>query len=223
MSFWNFSTNKSKHADILIDPYQSDASFYKKISDIRTNIQFQCIDRPLNRLAISSIGMGKDSSVLSANLAITWSMIGKKVLLVDAVSRGDNILKTTFELKDQGLSDVFEKGLKLYDLVQSSGIENFDIITSGSDLKNLNNMDRFRDIISTIDTISNNYDLVILSLPSLLEMTDSHMLLSDMDGIILDIVKGLTKKDDMQQILKLLKVSRANLLGYVMDDRISDK
>ena len=49
---------------------------------IRTNIQFSMVDKNLKTLVITSAGPGAGKSTISANLAVTFAMQGKKVLIV---------------------------------------------------------------------------------------------------------------------------------------------
>ncbi|WP_313468616.1 CpsD/CapB family tyrosine-protein kinase, partial [Carnobacterium sp.] len=61
---------------------------------IRTNIQFSMVDRDLKTLLVTSAGAGAGKSTVSANLAVTFAMQGKRVLLVDADMRKPTVHKT---------------------------------------------------------------------------------------------------------------------------------
>ena len=51
---------------------------------LRTNIQFMNVNKKLNSLLVTSSLPGEGKSWVSANLAISFAQLGKKVLLIDA-------------------------------------------------------------------------------------------------------------------------------------------
>ncbi len=64
-----------------------------------------------------------------------------------------------------------------------------------------------------------NFDLVIFDTPPVLAVSDSQVLASDVDGVMLVIRSGQTEFSAAERAKELLEQSRANLLGVVLNDR----
>ena len=62
------------------------------------------------------------------------------------------------------------------------------------------------------------YDIIVLDVPPLLEVTDTQALSGKLDGVILVVRAGVTQKAAVSRAVEMLKISKARLLGYVMND-----
>lgn len=63
----------------------------EQFKTIRTNIQFSIFDKEMKSIAVTSDMVGAGKSTVAANLAVTFSMQGKKVVLVDSDLRKPTI------------------------------------------------------------------------------------------------------------------------------------
>ncbi|WP_313469910.1 AAA family ATPase, partial [Carnobacterium sp.] len=63
----------------------------EQFKTIRTNIQFSIFDKEMKSIAVTSDMVGAGKSTVAANLAVTFSMQGKKVILVDSDLRKPTI------------------------------------------------------------------------------------------------------------------------------------
>lgn len=66
------------------------------------------------------------------------------------------------------------------------------------------------------------YDMVIVDVPPMLEVTDTQVISHDLDAVVLVVKQGQTQKLGAKRAVELLKMAHANLLGYVMNDVVSD-
>ena len=192
---------------------------------IRTNINFMAIDKPIKTLAMTSANVSEGKSTVTDNVAVVWAQTGQRVLLIDADLRRPT-LHTTFNKSNQeGLTTILTSGTNSIDLrqiVQPSGIENLDILTSGPVPPNpaeLLNSQRMKTLIESVKSV---YDMVIVDVPPMLEVTDTQVLSHYLDAIVLVVKQGQTQKLAVKRAVELLNLAHANLLGYVMNDVNTD-
>ncbi|GAA3605411.1 CpsD/CapB family tyrosine-protein kinase [Secundilactobacillus similis] len=185
---------------------------------VRTNIDFSSIDKTLKTILFTSSDVSEGKSTVSANTAVTWAQQGKKVLFVDADMRRPT-LHTTFGVTNtQGLSTILANNEDYHGIAVDSVVDNLTVITSGpvppnpAELLNSNRMKNF------LQTVQNEYDMVILDVPPLLSVTDTQILSAGVDGVVLVVRQGVAQRTSVQRAVELLEMVHANLLGYVLND-----
>lgn len=216
-----YSTDTMDNGAMLITVADPKNPVAEQFRTIRTNIHFMSVDKPLRRVAFTSSNVSEGKSTVTANVAITWAQEGKRVLLIDADLRRST-LHTTFGVPNHhGLTTVLTSAVSEIDLSQvimDSGVENLDVLPAGpvppnpSELLNSQRMTAFLDAVEPI------YDIIVLDVPPLLEVTDTQALSGKLDGVILVVRAGVTQKAAISRAVEMLKISKARLLGYVMND-----
>jgi capsular exopolysaccharide synthesis family protein len=177
-------------------------------------------DRP-RVLVITSAGPGEGKTSAASNLAHAMAQINAKVLLVDADLRKPRIHKI-FDLDNQaGLADLLKPSI--FDenaaaaLVQKTGIQNLDVLTSGSahavaDLFFSSAMPNF------ITWCRNCYEMVIIDTPPKLSVPDARMLGPIADAFVLVVRAGQTSRNDALAAHQRLTEDRTRVLGVVLND-----
>ncbi len=96
----------------------------------RTNIMFSLAANEKKVFAVTSYSKGEGKSTASSNLAISFSKMGKKVLLIDADMRRPNI-HNIFKLNNSaGLSNVVSKMISFEEAVKCDVITDLDVLVS---------------------------------------------------------------------------------------------
>jgi len=75
----------------------------------RTNLMFSLTTQDNNCVAITSWSKGEGKSTATVNLAISFSKMGKRILLIDTDLRRPNLHNLLKLKNDTGLSDVIGK------------------------------------------------------------------------------------------------------------------
>ncbi len=183
------------------------------------------IDHPIKTLALTSVNASEGKSTVTDNLAIVWAQTGQKVLLVDADLRRST-LHRSFNLDNrEGLTTILTSRAHTIDLntiIQPSGIDNLSLLPSGPTPPNpaeLLSSQRMKDFLKAA---RERYDMVIVDVPPMLGVTDTQVISHDLDAVVLVVKQGQTQKLGAKRAVELLKMAHANLLGYVMNDVVSD-
>lgn len=206
----------------LADPKSGPAEQFRTI---RTNIHFMSVDRSLKTLAFTSSGISEGKSTVTANVAIALAQEGKRVLLIDADLRRST-LHATFNLSNRhGLTTILASDsneIDLADVVKESGVENLSVLPAGPVPPNPSELLSSQRMQSLINGVREAYDIVVLDVPPMLQVTDTQVLSTHLDGVVLVVRQGVTQKAAIRRAVEMLKISKANILGYVMNDVYDD-
>lgn len=193
---------------------------------IRTNIQFaSSADHEIKTIVITSSGPGEGKSTTSANLAVVFANAGQQVLLVDSDLRKPTVSRTFGLSNASGLSNLLSTHQSLTEVVQTIGVSNLSILTSGPKPPNPSELlasVRMEEIIREARAL---YDIIIFDMPPVVAVTDAQILSSKADGTLLVVREEVTNKDLALKAKELLKISNANILGVIYNgsNRSGDK
>ena len=177
---------------------------------LRTNIHFATVDAPARTLMVTSASPGEGKSTTAANLAFAMAMDGKKVLLVDTDLRRPCQHKLLDLPPVPGLTDVL---LGHTPLAPHEIMPGLSVLTSGSTPPNPGELLNSRKFRNLVDDLMAMADVVIFDSPPVLAAADAVILASQMDGTILVVETGATKKGAARRTMQLLKQARATMLG----------
>ena len=211
----NKSNNKKE------DNYQR--FFYQEaFRNLYTSLRFLDTSEKLKIILLTSSIPSEGKSLINLFLAKTLSEMGKKILLIDADLRRPQI-HLRLEMDNViGLSNLLvNPNMKIEKVIQNvPNYKNWDIISSGNkvpDPTRLLGSERFKNILSTIKD-NKEYDLVIIDSTPILGLSDSALVSTICDGIILlASVEKVDKRATFESLNRIL-VSGSNLLGLLTND-----
>jgi capsular exopolysaccharide synthesis family protein len=196
-----------------VSPFSPLVESYRSL---RTNLRFVA-EQPLRSLAITSAVPAEGKSTLVANLAMALAMDGKRVVIVDADLRRPRQHKI-FSLTDTpGLVDLLIGTHELSEVAQPSGVDNISLICAGSAPPNPTELLGSAKMTSVLADLEQRYDIVLLDTSPMLAVADAMLLASLAKGTLVVILRGETKKVNVQKTLQLLNRARATTLGTVFN------
>lgn len=210
------SNNKMRHLIAKLNPK---SPISEQFRTVRTNLQFSSIDEPLQAILITSPGPGAGKSMTSANLAVVYAQQNKRVLLIDADLRKPTVHYTFRFANLRGLSNVLVGESTLEGAVETTDVENLEVLTSGPIPPNPSELLGSRRMEEILKNAKQLYDIVIFDTPPMLAVTDAKILSNIVDGTMAVIRSGVTNMDDAERTIDTLKESKAKFLGAVLNDR----
>ncbi|WP_407883712.1 CpsD/CapB family tyrosine-protein kinase [Furfurilactobacillus curtus] len=195
----------------------------EQLQTLRTNITFSMMNQAANSIMFTSPESGDGRSIIAANMAIAWASQGQRVLLIDADFRHPSMHKIFQKQDYRGLRDaLLTRQVNYQRDIQDSDIENLSIMTSGTGIKNDVSLIKTERIPHLLMQFKQVYDLVVIDVPSLMDVSDTQVLASQVDGVVLVIRQGHTTKMSVDRSIELLQMADANLLGYAMNSAGSE-
>lgn len=198
----------------LTDPRSSVAEAYRTL---RTNIEFSSIDAPLRTLLVTSSAPDEGKSVTLANLAVAMADGDQRVIAVDADLRRPS-LHLLFSLENErGFSTMFrdEAAFEQPPLQEVAGTT-LQVLTSGplppipSQILNSKKMD------AVLAQLTGLADVVLFDAPPLIAVSDASLLASKVDGVLLVVKAGTTKREHVLAAKDRLEKVNARLVGSVL-------
>lgn len=184
---------------------------------IRTNIGFANPDCPAKTILVTSSVPREGKSTIASNLGIIMAHLDKKVLLVDADLRKSVLAKVFGVEKDKGITDILVKKVDWSSVINSTKIENLDLLASGKIPPNPSELLGSQRMDALIKELQKNFDYIIFDAPPVVSVTDAVILSSKLDGVLLVVEANRTNKLALSHAKENLMRVNAKILGVILN------
>jgi succinoglycan biosynthesis transport protein ExoP len=195
-------------------PRSATAEAYRAL---RTSIRFSGIDAPLRTILVTSPGTTEGKSITTANLGVAMAQSGLNVVIVDADLRRPRQHRM-FDLKREGgLTQSLLEGRVDGHLRSTAYVEGLKVIPSGELPPNpaeLLGSQRMHDFLADL---AQQADIVLIDSPPVLPVTDPTVLAQAVDGVLLVVQAGSTRRAAAQRAVEALRQTGANVIGVVIN------
>ncbi len=183
----------------------------------RTNLMYTAKGSGVRVFGVTSAAPHDGKSLTCANLAISFSMAGKKVLLIDC-DMHRSTQNVSFGITAQsGLSE-YLTGLCETPEICETEYENVHLLCAGRrppDPSELLQGDRFASLIMKAKT---EYDCVFLDLPPLNIISDATVIAPYLDGYVFVVRAKQSDRYDVQNAIDAIEHVEGKVLGFILND-----
>ena len=183
---------------------------------LRTNIQYSSFDNKYQTLVVTSANPGEGKTTVAGNLALALAQGESKVLLVDCDMRRPSIHKTFKISNTYGISDLLVGNKKL-ESVANKYNDNLSIVPAGKIPPNPAEMIASKAMTAFLEEMKNYFDYIVLDTPPLQAVTDAQVLSTKVDGSLIVVRAGVTKKDAVHNAVSIIKKVKGNIIGTVLN------
>ena len=183
---------------------------------LRTNIQYSSFDNKYQTLVVTSANPGEGKTTVAGNLALALAQGESKVLLVDCDMRRPSIHKTFKISNTYGISDLLVGNKKL-ESVANKYNDNLSIVPVGKIPPNPAEMLASKAMTAFLEEMKNYFDYIVLDTPPLQAVTDAQVLSTKVDGSLIVVRAGVTKKDAVHNAVSIIKKVKGNIIGTVLN------
>lgn len=186
---------------------------------LRTSLMF-CMTKdkahPCTTFAITSAKPSEGKSLTAANIAISYAMLGKSVLLIDADMRKPTQRRLWKNELSTGLCD-FLANIWQLEMMKVEDLPLWIVCTgtippNPSELLSTDKMKHF------IKECSKRYDYVIIDTPPINTVADAQIISTYVDGVILVSKSAYTTADELNAAIEAVRRADGNLCGVVLND-----
>ncbi|MBN1657136.1 MAG: CpsD/CapB family tyrosine-protein kinase [Anaerolineae bacterium] len=201
----------------LISITQPRSAISEAYRTLRTNLDFASLDEELRTIAVTSAGVGEGKSTTLANLAVVSAQAGRKVILVDADLRRPTLHQLFGLSNELGLTTMILDESALADPpLQDTGVAGLSLLTSGPLPPNPAEMIASRRMAEVIAALSEHADQLFFDTPPVVAVTDAAVLATKVDGVLLVISAGKTRREGARTAIQRLEQINARLVGTVL-------
>lgn len=199
----------------LTDPRSAVAEAYRSL---RANLAFARPGETLGSLLVCSPAPDADKGAVAANLAVVSAQAERKVILLDAdLRRPSQHLRFGLD-NGQGLSSALvadgAAGLPL----QATAVPGLRLLTSGPLPPNPAELLASRRMQALIAELTAQADLLIVDAPPLVAVSDAALLAPLVDGVLLVLAAGRSRRDHAAEAKETLAKVGATLFGAVLTE-----
>ncbi|MEU4423049.1 polysaccharide biosynthesis tyrosine autokinase [Actinoplanes sp. NPDC024001] len=186
------------------------------LRQLRTNLQYVDVDKPVNTMVVTSAVPGEGKSSTACGLAMLFAEAGQRVLIMDADLRRPRIADYLGLEGAVGLTTVLAGQAEIDDVLQRYGV-NLWVLPSGFLPPNPSEMLGSRHMADLLSELREQFDTIIVDCPPLLPVTDAAVVAARADGALLLARSRKTTSAQITTAVKALRSVDARLLGCVLN------
>ncbi|ADB73153.1 polysaccharide biosynthesis tyrosine autokinase [Geodermatophilus obscurus] len=183
---------------------------------LRTNLQFLNVDAPPRVIMVSSALPSEGKTTVVVNLALALADVGQRVTLVDADLRRPQVTSYLGLVGGVGLTNVLAGTADIDDVKQTYG-EGLSVVAAGPTPPNPGELLASSNMARLVEKLRGTGDFVIMDAPPLLPVADAIGLAPALDGVLLSVRFGCTRRDQLQQAAAALSRVGATTLGVILN------
>lgn len=197
--------------------------FDKKVEylrSLRSKLILNWIENGHKSIAISSYDSQTACDLLAANLAVVFSQLGERTLLVNADLRNNRT--NLFGLQKQlGLSDILAGRADLTCIHKVPELRDLSVLDSGTVPPNpqeLLSRDSFAQLFYQLESL---YDVIIYTAPNFESSMDSQLIATKAKGAIFVIEKDKTPMKGVAALKNQYLENNVEIIGCVLTDGVN--
>jgi len=219
----------------LLSHFAHDTHIAGSYQILRTNIQIGFIENGAKTLLVTSSSPVEGKTVTIINLALGMAQMGKRVLLVEADVRKPKICRN-FGIRDnqpglvdvlmgnynwpevtKTISDIMLGQMTMKEIMLTPGIDNVNIMPSGLRHPNAAGIIGSSRMKDFVNEAKQKYDVVLLDSPPVLTSSDSAVMGTYVDGVIMVYKVGKIARRAIKRAKAQLEAVKAKVIGVVLN------
>ncbi|HIR30518.1 MAG TPA: CpsD/CapB family tyrosine-protein kinase [Candidatus Faecousia faecavium] len=185
---------------------------------LRTNLGFSLSDSTgCKVIGVTSAMKGEGKSTTSINMAYTMAQSGGRVLLMEADLRLPTVAKRLGLKQKPGITNLLVGQVSGNEILQRTNlISNLWVASAGDIPPNPAELLGSANMKTTIQTMSEAFDVIIVDLPPITAVTDAVLVSKIVDGMVVVVRQNYCDRDSLEEVVRQLRFANAKILGFVM-------
>jgi len=200
---------------IALDPRSPVAEAYRAL---RTSVLLSASDGPPKTILVTSGKPGEGKTTTTINTAISLAQLGASVLIIDCDLRKPAAHVGFGVDRLRGLSTYLSGDVDIDELIQTLQIPNLSLLPCGPIPSNPAELLSSAKMKSLLKMMAERYDHILLDSAPLIPVTDSVVLSTLVDGVILVVHGGKSTHQIVRQAREELLNVGANVFGVVLNN-----
>ncbi|MGA9771250.1 MAG: polysaccharide biosynthesis tyrosine autokinase [Blastocatellia bacterium] len=209
------ATELASPSMMVLDNRSAAAEAYRVL---RTSMLLSAADRPPKIVLVTSGQAGEGKTTTVVNTAISLGQLGASVLIIDCDLRKPSTHKLLNVEHQNGLSTYLSRETEVHGLIHKLPIGNLSLLPCGPIPPNPAELLSSNKMKNMLAMLSEHYDHILIDSPPLLSVTDSVILSTMVDGVILVVHGGKSTRIAARRARQELTSVGAKIFGVVLNN-----
>ena len=186
---------------------------------LRTNLEFMTgKDKTSNVIIVTSFNPGSGKSFLTMNIAVSFAIKGKKVLVIDGDLRHGSA-SSYIDSPEKGLSDYLGGRIDNLDeiIVPDPRHKSMDILPVGTIPPNPTELLFDERLKQAIDAVRERYDYVLIDCPPIELVADTQIIEKLVDRTIFVVRAGLLERSMLAELEKIYEEKKYKNMSLILN------
>jgi len=202
----------------LVAAYDPFCPQMESLRSIRSQLMLRWFDPERRALAIVGTDDRDGADLLAANLAIVFSQLGERTLLVDADLRGGRLHQLFNTGSRSGLSDLLANRADLSVMARIPSFVDLSLLPAGTPAPNpaeLLSRPLFKELVASL---AKHFDVVLFNTPSAKSAADYQAVARHTRGALTVVRRHKARLNDVSKVKGMLDAAGVVIVGAVIND-----
>ena len=190
----------------------------ESLRSFRAALMFAMPHLKNNIVMFAGPGRELGKSFLTVNFAAVMAASGKRVLLIDADLRNGHLHRYFGVSREQGLTKAIAGAMPLEHIIHRRVRDNLDFIPTGALPANRAEFLQHLNFANLLDTVSAEYDLVLIDPPPILAVADALIIGAHTGAVFILARAGITTEAEITESVKRLNHAGISPQGVLFND-----
>jgi len=205
-------------SDELVAAYQPFSPQVEALRGLRSQLRLRWFSGQQKHLALVGLGQGDGCSYMAANLAIVFSQLGERTVLVDANLRNSRQHKLFNLTQRHGLSDLIVGRTGVEAISRIPSFVDLSVLPAGTVPPNPQELLGRPTFAALLRELAKNYDVILLDTPSGGLYADTQNIAAEAGAALLVTRKHHTRMNDALVLQRQLTDAKAQIVGAVLNE-----
>lgn len=206
------------YSQALVAAYAPFSHQVESLRALRSQLMLRWFTAGNKALAMVGTNAGDGASYLAANLAVVFSQLGERTLLIDANLRSPGV-STLFNLGGRmGLSDVLADRADLSSVVRIPAFVDLSVLPAGTTPPNPAELLSRGSLVDMLANLGESYDVILLDTPPASDSADFQTVAARAKGAVVTVRKNHTRLNDVAGVKAMLGAAGAEVVGAVVNE-----
>lgn len=176
---------KTELAQELLVHERPTSTIAEAARSLRTNLMFMNPDKPYKRLLVTSAAPSEGKTTVAVSIAISLAQGGQRVCIIDCDLRRPRLHRIFGRAGDVGLMNVLVGEATIEEAAKPTVVPNLYCIPCGPIPPNSADVVASEKLARLLDEVGKRFDRVVLDSPPVVAVTDSAILSTLADGVVM--------------------------------------
>lgn len=183
---------------------------------VRTNIDFSNLNEKIKVINLTSTFPGEGKTITAINLAVVYSQLKLKTLIIDMDLRKPKIHRAFGLLNKKGLCDCVANELSLTEAIDHVD-KYLDVLVAGEKVPFPVEVLSANKTKALMKELKSEYDRIIIDCPPMTAVTDATIISNYSDGTIFVVASRKTNSSLAKNCIKELQNSDVTIIGGIIN------